>query len=115
MRELEEATELSRAGLCRLLGLKVSTVNRKLQHHSRLSPDESERLMALHRLIGQVQLLVRDCGTETNFNAATWLTAWLQRPNHALADVPPAVYMDTADGREQISRLLGAMRSGSYR
>jgi putative toxin-antitoxin system antitoxin component (TIGR02293 family) len=115
LREIEISTGLSRASLCRLLGLKVSTINRRLQHRQRLSPDESERLMGMHRLIGQVQALVRDCGTDPAFDAAAWFIGWMQRPNQALGDAPPADFLDTADGRAQISALLGAMRSGSYR
>lgn len=47
LRELAAATDLSRTTLCALLGLKLSTINRKLQQNLPLSPDESERMMAL--------------------------------------------------------------------
>ncbi len=57
-----QPTDLNRSAFCELLGLKHSTVNRKLLKRSLLSPDESERLMGLQRLIGQVEVVVRDCG-----------------------------------------------------
>jgi putative toxin-antitoxin system antitoxin component (TIGR02293 family) len=112
--ESQHALALTRNALCELLGLKVSTVNRKLLNRSLLNPDESERLMGLQRLIGQVEVLVRDCGDGSTFEAGRWLADWLQRPNRALGGVRPAAFMDTAEGREQVGRLIGAQRSGSY-
>jgi len=114
IRQMEQATGLSRSVLCSLLGLRLSTINRKLHNLARLSADESERLMGLHRLMGQVQAVVRDCGDGEAFDAAAWLAAWLQRPNHALGGGRPGDFLDTADGREQLSRLIGAQRSGAY-
>ena len=114
IRRTEQATGLPRSVLCRLLGLKLSTVNRKLHNRVLLSPDETERLMGLQRLIGEVEAVVRDCGDGQAFDAAQWLAAWLQRPNHALGGALPGDYLDTAEGREQLSRLIGAQRSGAY-
>lgn len=112
--ESQHAMALTRNAFCELLGLKVSTVNRKLLNRSLLNPDESERLMGLQRLIGQVEVLVRDCGDGSPFEAGRWLADWLQRPNRALGGVRPASFMDSAEGREQVGRLIGAQRSGSY-
>lgn len=114
VREAEEATALGRSTLCALLGLKLSTINRKLNQKLRLSPDESERLMGLQRLIGEVEAVVRDCGDGQGFAAGRWLASWLQRPNQALGGATPASYLDTAEGREQLGRLIGAQRSGAY-
>jgi putative toxin-antitoxin system antitoxin component (TIGR02293 family) len=114
LRELASATDLSRTTLCELLGLKLSTINRKLQQNLLLSPDESERLMGLQRLIGQGEALVRDCGDPEGFEASLWLAGWLQQPQGALGGARPARYLDTADGRDQLSRLIGAQGSGSY-
>lgn len=114
VRQAEEATDLSRSTLCALLGLKLSTINRKLNQKLRLSPDESERLMGLQRLLGEVEAVVRDCGDGQGFAAGRWLASWLQRPNHALGGATPAAFMDTAEGREQLSRLIGAQRSSAY-
>lgn len=114
VRQAEEETALSRSTLCALLGLKLSTINRKLNHKLRLSPDESERLMGLQRLIGEVEAVVRDCGDGQGFAASRWLANWLQRPNQALGGATPAAFLDTAEGREQLGRLIGAQRSGAY-
>lgn len=114
LRQTEEATDLRRSTLCALLGLKLSTINRKLNQKQRLSPDESERLMGLQRLIGEVEAVVRDCGESQGFAAGRWLANWLQRPNQALGGDTPAAFLDTAEGREQLGRLIGAQRSGAY-
>lgn len=114
VRQAEEATDLGRSTLCALLGLKLSTINRKLNQKLRLSPDESERLMGLQRLIGEVEAVVRDCGDGHGFAAGRWLASWLQRPNQALGGATPASFLDTAEGREQLGRLIGAQRSGAY-
>ena len=114
IRTLEQTTNLPHKTLCELLGLKLSTVNRKLQNRALLSPDETERLMGLLRLIGQVEAVVRDCGDGESFDAAQWLAAWLQRPNRALGGALPGDFLDTAEGREQLGRLIGAQRSGAY-
>jgi putative toxin-antitoxin system antitoxin component (TIGR02293 family) len=114
LRELASAMDLGRTTLCEQLGLKLSTVNRKLQHHLLLSPDESEQLMGLQRLIGQAEALVRDCGDPEGFEASRWLAGWLQQPQASLGGACPARYLDTVDGREQLSRLIGAQGSGSY-
>lgn len=114
VRHTEHATGLPRSVLCRLLGLKLSTVNRKLHNQALLSPDETERLMGLQRLIGEVEAIVRDCGDGQPFDAAQWLAAWLQRPSRALGGALPGDFLDTAEGREQLSRQIGAQRSGAY-
>lgn len=114
LRQSEQAMTLTRSSLCNLLGLKVSTMNRKLLKRCLLNPDESERLMGLQHLIGQVEAVVRDCGDGSRFDAGRWLADWLQRPNRALGGDLPAEFMDTAVGREQVGRLIGAQRSGSY-
>ena len=96
----QQAMALKRNALCELLGLKVSTVNRKLLNRSLLNPDECERLMGLQRLIAQVAVLVRDCRDGSTFEAGRWLADWLQRTNPALGGIRPAAFMDTAEGRE---------------
>lgn len=114
LRDTEASLGFTRSSLCDLLGIKVSTVNRKLHNKALLSHDESERLMGLQRLLGEVQALLRDCGDGTPFDAGAWLASWLLRPNQALGGETPAAFMDTAEGREQVGRLIGAQRSGAY-
>ena len=112
LRHTEAATNLNRSALCELLGLKLSTVNRKLLKRSLLSPDESERLMGLQRLIGQVEVVVRDCGDGSSFEAGRWLANWLQRRYGVAVD--PAKQSDPAAHKPGRSRgqATGRYRSG---
>ena len=61
-----------------------------------------------------MESVVRDCGDGQPFAAGPWLVGWLQRPNPSLGGATPGSYMDTAEGREQLGRLIGAQRSGAY-
>ena len=96
------------------LRLPRATVNRKLQAKQTLSPDESERVLGLARLVGQVEAMVRESGEPEGFDAARWLAEWLERPNPALSRKRPAEFLDTADGRVLVSDLLSRMSSGAY-
>jgi putative toxin-antitoxin system antitoxin component (TIGR02293 family) len=96
------------------LRLPRATVNRKLHAKKTLSPDESERVLGVARLVGQVEAMVRESGESEGFDAARWLAEWLERPNPALGRKRPAEFLDTADGRVLVSDLLSRMNSGAY-
>lgn len=98
----------------RTLGLARPTVDRKVRLSKALNPDESERVLGIARLIGQAQSLVRESGGPKAFDAATWIAAWLERPLPALGGKPPALFMDTADGRALVADLLAQDQSGAY-
>ena len=109
-----ERTGMAREELYRALGLAPSTIKRKLSRHQHLSSDESERVMGIVRLIGQVAVMLEESSNEKGFDAAAWLGRWLARPNPALGGERPLDYLDTADGRQMVSDLLGRMQSGAY-
>lgn len=50
----------------------------------------------------------------TGFDSAKWVAQWLDCPQPALAGKTPTAYLDTADGRAIVRRLLGAIGSGAY-
>jgi putative toxin-antitoxin system antitoxin component (TIGR02293 family) len=96
------------------LRLPRATVNRKLQAKQTLNSDESERVLGVARLVGQVERIVREAGDPEAFDAARWLAEWLEQPNPALGRKRPSEFLDTADGRTLISDLLSRMGSGAY-
>jgi putative toxin-antitoxin system antitoxin component (TIGR02293 family) len=96
------------------IGLARATVNRKLREQQVLSQDESERVLGIARLVGQVHTLVEESGSLEGFNAAKWVAAWLDQPQPALGGKRPAELMDTADGRSIVSDLVARMQSGAY-
>jgi putative toxin-antitoxin system antitoxin component (TIGR02293 family) len=98
----------------RTLGLARPTVDRKVRLSKLLNPDESERVVGIARLVGQAQSLVKESGGPEEFDAATWVSAWLDRPLPALGGKPPGEFMDTADGRMLVADLLSQEQSGTY-
>lgn len=112
--EIAQAMDRSRESVARLMGLSLSTVERKQKNRERLSSEQSERLMGTLKLIGQVQAMVEQSGDPEGFDAAQWFGQWVDRPLAALGGRQPAELMDTAEGRDMVSRLLAAAQSGAY-
>ena len=75
---------------------------------------EREKVLGLSKLIGQVQAMVAESGDPEGFDAAKWFAAWMVEPSPALGGRKPEDLLETADGREAVSRLLGQMQSGAF-
>lgn len=91
-----------------------ATVARKISRHEVLSPEFSERVIGLQKLIGQVESMVAESGDTSGFDPARWVANWLNTPCPALGGAKPAEYMDTTEGQELVSNLLSMMQSGAY-
>ena len=111
---ISEDMAIPRDKLYATLGLVRATVNRKLRGQLPLNQDESERVLGIARLVGQVSTVVKESGNPAGFDAARWVAAWLDRPLQALGGRRPAELMDTADGRGIVSDLVARMQSGAY-
>ncbi|HKT60269.1 MAG TPA: antitoxin Xre-like helix-turn-helix domain-containing protein [Gemmatimonadales bacterium] len=111
---LAQRMAITRERLYTMLGVPRATIKRKQREGSRLSQDESERVVGLARLVGQVEQMVHDSGDPKGFDAGRWVAAWLDRPLPALGGVQPSTLMDTAEGREIVSGLLAQMQSGTF-
>ena len=81
---------------------------------TRLSSDESERVLGVEKLIEIVHLMVEESGDPDGFDAALWLGTWLSEPLPALGRAPPASYLDTLEGQTLLSELLAMSQSGAY-
>lgn len=115
VQDLSAAMGLPREQLMRALGLARSTLERKIAARHRLSGPESEKLVGLSRLIGQVDAMVSESGAQAaGFVAARWFARWMAEPAAALGGLCPQELLDTADGREALSALLGQMQAGVY-
>lgn len=66
------------------LSLKTATVNRKAARDEVLSVEESERVVGLAKLVGQLEAMVEESGAGEDFDAPTWLSRWLRGPLPAL-------------------------------
>ena len=96
------------------LQIPVATVNRKARTNAHLSPAESERVLGVGRLLGQVQTMVRESGNPEGFDAAAWLSAWMSAPVPALGGARPLDLMDTMTGQALVSQVVAQMQSGAY-
>jgi putative toxin-antitoxin system antitoxin component (TIGR02293 family) len=105
---------ISRERLFATLNFPAGTVKRKIAQDELLSPDQSERIIGLQKLIGQVESMVIESGNPAGFNPAKWVATWLDTPSPALGGDKPADYMDTIEGQRIVSNLLAMMQSGAY-
>ncbi|CAB3804810.1 hypothetical protein LMG28138_05578 [Pararobbsia alpina] len=112
--DLASSLHTTKDQLFKRLGLPRATVDRKARNKQNLSQEQSERVVGLMKLVGQVRKIVEQSGDPTNFDAAQWAGQWLERPNNALGGIRPAELMDTVEGQEVISGLLAKMQSGAY-
>ncbi len=110
---LETAT-LGRNETLKALDLPIATFNRKVKEKGRLSPAESERVLGFARLVGQLQIIVRDAGGPADFDAKAWLGRWLSEPLPALGHARPMDFMDTMEGQKLVSQSLAQIGSGAY-
>lgn len=104
----------SKESLIDTLRLSRATVHRKARAQESLSQDESERVLGMEALIGQVQIMIDESGDGTPFDAAAWVASWLQRPVPALGGRRPAEYMDSIEGQKMVSGILAMAQSGAY-
>lgn len=105
---------MSKDRFVKITGLSRATTNRKIASKTDFSVDESERLVGLIKLIGQVESIVRESGVPEGFKAAKWFSDWIEQPAPALGGLKPEELLDTSDGREAVSKLLSQIQSGAY-
>ena len=111
--ELSSVMGMPKEALMDSLGLSRATINRKVQREQPLSREESERVMGIQSLIGQVQAMV-DAESAPEFDAAKWLARWLAEPLSALGGATPGSFMDTIEGQKYVANLLAMAQSGAY-
>ncbi|WP_271066606.1 antitoxin Xre/MbcA/ParS toxin-binding domain-containing protein [Caulobacter sp. NIBR1757] len=96
------------------LKLSAATVNRKASQDATLSADESERVIGVAKLVGQLQAMVEESGDPQGFDAPAWLSRWLREPLPALGGQAPMTLLDTMEGQSLVSRTLSQIQSGAY-
>ncbi|KGM33270.1 type II RES/Xre toxin-antitoxin system antitoxin [Inquilinus limosus] len=101
------------AGL-RALNLSPATVNKKAKQDQTLSPEDSERVIGVARLVGQIEAMVEESGDPKGFDAAAWMARWLNDPLPALGGTCPIELMDTMEGQALVSTVLAQLQSGAY-
>jgi putative toxin-antitoxin system antitoxin component (TIGR02293 family) len=114
VKRLQRELDMPQQTFLASVNLSTATLNRKVSQRESLSPQDSERVIGVAKLVGQVQAMVEHSGDPTDFNAAKWLAIWLQQPVPALGGVRPIDYMDTMEGQGMVSDILARMQSGAY-
>ncbi|MCQ8277360.1 DUF2384 domain-containing protein [Acetobacteraceae bacterium KSS8] len=98
----------------RALDIAPATLNRKIKSRERLASAESERVLGVARLLGQVQAMVEEAGEPQGFDAGRWLQHWLGEPLPALGNRRPRDLLDTIEGQSLVSATLARIGSGAY-
>jgi putative toxin-antitoxin system antitoxin component (TIGR02293 family) len=114
VKHLQERLGIPQSVLLESLRMSTATLNRKVSKQENLSPEDSERVLGVSKLVGQVAEIVRQSGDAPGFDAASWLAAWLQQSVPALGGARPLDFIDTLEGQAMVSQLLARMQSGAY-
>lgn len=96
------------------LGLSPATVNKKAKQDQILSRGESERVIGIVKLVGQLEAMIQESGNPEGFDAAAWMAQWLKEPLPAFGGVRPIDLIDTMEGQALVSTVLTQMQSGAY-
>lgn len=96
------------------LNLKTATVNRKAARDESLSPEESERVIGIAKLVGQLEAMLEESGAPDKFDASRWLSQWLRDPLPSLGGQKPVDLIDTMEGQALVAQALGQIESGAY-
>lgn len=93
---------ISRDVLCDILHLSRRNLLRRKEQR-RLSPDESDRLYRLARVLAHANRVFEDPEESAD---------WIQTPNAALGKRPPLILLDTDIGVQQVDQVLGRIEHG---
>lgn len=96
------------------LSLSPATVNKKAKQDRTLSPSESERVIGIAKLVGQLEAMIQESGNPEGFDATAWMSRWLNDPLPALGGARPIDLMDTMEGQTLVSTALAQLQSGAY-
>jgi putative toxin-antitoxin system antitoxin component (TIGR02293 family) len=105
---------LGQGAALKALKLSPATFNKKAKRDQTLSSGESERVLGIAKLVGQLEALVQESGNPEGFDAAAWLSRWLREPVPALGGACPIDMVDTMEGQALVSAVLAQMQSGAY-
>ena len=97
-----ERYEISRDVLCDILCLSSRNFLRR-KEQKRLSPDESDRLYRLARVIAHANRVFEDPDESAD---------WIHAPNTSLGKQQPLTLLDTDIGVQQVDQVLGRIEHG---
>lgn len=114
IKDLAMHMDLPQTILIDYLGLARSSVNYKANTKKMLAKDESELVLGVESLIGQVETMVEESGDPTGFDPAKWVADWIKSPNPVLGGKTPSSFMDTVEGQKLVANILAMAQTGAY-
>lgn len=102
LQALMDIYDLTQETVSPLLGLSTRTLPRK-RATGRLSPEQSDRLYRLARVIAHAIEVLEDPHR---------VSEWLRSPNRALGKEDPLSLLDTDIGVQEVDRVLGRIEHG---
>jgi putative toxin-antitoxin system antitoxin component (TIGR02293 family) len=105
---------IAQGAALKALNLSQATVNKKAKQGQILSQEEGERILGLAKLVGQVEAMVQESGKPEGFDAAAWVSRWLNEPLPALGGERPINLMDTMEGQAVVSGEIARIQGGAY-
>ncbi len=69
------------------LRLSPATVNKKAKQDQILSRGETERVIGIVKLVGQLEAMIQESGNPEGFDAVAWMARWLKEPLPAFGGV----------------------------
>ncbi len=101
------AAELSmdRSAVAKVVGISGRTLSRRLASRSRLSAEESDRMVRLARVLALANDTLGDRAKASR---------WLQTPNRVLQGSTPFELLDTDAGVQSVETILGHIAYGIY-
>lgn len=112
--EIAKAIGRSTPELIELLQLARHSPVGAIRRGKRLTTEQSERVLALLRLIEVVGDIVTVASEDNAFDVLRWIGDWLATPCPALGGQRPASLTDTLEGFRVLNQLLSQMQSGAY-
>lgn len=99
-----------------ILALPKATAAKKAAKGGTLTGQSAHAALAVTKLLGMAEgMLQRSTAPEAeHFDVGRWLGEWLERSQPALGGRKAADLLDTPTGFQIVSRVLGAVESGSY-
>ena len=92
----------------------MATMSPRVEGKDLLKLAEGERVLCVARLVAQVQNIVDESGNPRGFDAAAWMSRWLNEPLPALGRVLPLDLLHTMEGRTLVSTTFAQIQSGAY-
>jgi putative toxin-antitoxin system antitoxin component (TIGR02293 family) len=96
---------MDRAAVAKVAGISGRTLSRRIASHSRLSAEESDRMVRLARVLALANETLGD---------RLKVSRWLQTPNRVLQGNTPFELLDTDAGVQSVETVLGRIAYGVY-